>query len=106
MSLTEVTKRQYRKIAHHLNPVVTLSDSGVTSGVLLETQRALLDHELIKIKLNIANRDMRFSILSLLCEQAQAELIQSIGKTGLLFKKAKERKERLSNLVARSIDQR
>ncbi len=101
MLLSKEKKRQYQKIGHHLNSIVTLSSSGLTQGVLLETKRALLDHELIKIKINLPDRTERLAVLETLCQQTQSELIQSIGKVGLLFKKSKERNEQLSNLVLR-----
>ncbi|NCZ63912.1 MAG: YhbY family RNA-binding protein, partial [Cellvibrionales bacterium] len=43
--------KQYRAIAHRLNPVVMIGGQGVSDGVLAELDRALKDHELIKLKI-------------------------------------------------------
>jgi RNA-binding protein len=46
------TQRKYlRGMAHHLKPVVYVGRSGVTDPVLQEIEKALDDHELIKVKL-------------------------------------------------------
>lgn len=63
MPLTQEQKKQYKSIGHHLKPVLTVADNGLTEGVLAELERALSDHELIKIKLNILERESRLEAL-------------------------------------------
>lgn len=48
MTLTQEQKKQFKSIGHHLKPIVTVADNGLTEGVLAELDRALHDHELIK----------------------------------------------------------
>ena len=43
-------RKQFRSIAHHLKPIVTVADKGLTANVVAELSRALQDHELIKVK--------------------------------------------------------
>ena len=43
--------RQLRAQAHSLKPVVTVAGKGLAPSVLEELDRALNDHELIKVKL-------------------------------------------------------
>ena len=50
MPLTQEQKKQFKSIGHHLKPVLIVADNGVTEGVLAELERALNDHELIKIQ--------------------------------------------------------
>ena len=45
-------KRAFRGVAHHLDPVVSVSDRGLSDGIIAETERALTDHELIKVKVD------------------------------------------------------
>ena len=59
MPLTQEQKKQYKSIGHHLKPVLIVADNGLTEGVLTELERALGDHELIKIKVNILDRESR-----------------------------------------------
>ena len=49
-------RKQLRRIAHHLRPVVTIADLEITDGVSNEVVRALTDHELIKIKIDISEK--------------------------------------------------
>jgi RNA-binding protein len=97
--LTNAKKKEYRSIGHNLNPIVMIAENGVSQGVIDETDRALNDHELIKVKFNINDRDARAELIAELCQATGAELIQTIGKIALILRFAKERNERLSNLL-------
>ena len=99
MPLTTKQKKHYRAIGHGLNPIVTLAEKGITENLLLELDRALEDHELIKIKLAVADRVSRKQLIQALCEHSQAELVQEIGKVALLFRAAKRPSPRKSNLI-------
>ena len=63
MPLTQEQKKQYKSIGHHLKPVLIVADNGLTEGVLAEFERALNDHELIKIKVNILDREARLAAI-------------------------------------------
>ena len=43
-SLSNTVLRQYRAIAHKLNPVVRVGGNGLSTNVLAEVDRALGDH--------------------------------------------------------------
>ena len=85
--ITSSTRKKYRQIGHHLRPIVTVGNPGITSGVIEEMQRALHDHELIKIKLNIEKKSERAREVKDLSTALNAHLIQMIGKNALLYKK-------------------
>src|SRR3546814_11147950 len=87
MPLTQEQKKQYKSIGHHLKPVLTVADNGLTEGVLAELERALGDHELIKIKLNILDREARMAAVAELCKTGKADLVQVIGKMALIYRK-------------------
>ncbi|OMH39071.1 YhbY family RNA-binding protein [Motiliproteus sp. MSK22-1] len=99
MSLTATQKKQYRTIGHNLNPLVTVADKGLSEGVQLEVDRALEDHELIKIKFNVGDRKVKKALIRELCEQVQAELIQEIGNIALIFRESDDPDPKLSNLL-------
>lgn len=99
MSLTAAQKKQFRAIGHNLKPVVTVADKGLSDGVISEALRALDDHELIKVKLAVADRDAKQQLIETLCQQTGAQVIQTIGKIALIYKAAKEPKPMLSNLT-------
>lgn len=98
MSLTAAQKKTLRSVGHILNPIVQIGDKGLTEGVLSELERALTDHELIKVKIAGAERDERGEIITSLLAHSGAELVQSIGKTALLYRHNPKADPRLSNV--------
>lgn len=98
MPLTQEQKKQYKSIGHHLKPVLTVADNGLTEGVLAELERALGDHELIKIKVNILDRESRLEAIAELCKAGKAELVQVIGKMALLYRRNVNVNKQLSNI--------
>ncbi|MDD2055106.1 ribosome assembly RNA-binding protein YhbY [Pseudomonas putida] len=98
MPLTQEQKKQYKSIGHHLKPVLTVADNGLTEGVLAELERALSDHELIKIKLNILDRESRLEAIAQLCKAGKADLVQVIGKMALIYRKNFSANKQLSNI--------
>jgi RNA-binding protein len=97
MTLTAENKKKFRSIGHGLKPIVTIAGNGLTENVLAELSRALDDHELIKIKLAIEDRELRKELTAELCLSCKAELVQTIGKTALIYKIAKKPKLAMSN---------
>ena len=94
---TQLRKR-LRGIAHHLDPVVSIGDGGVSTGVVDETNRALRDHELIKAKLHSEDRDERKAQGDTLCEETGAVVVQRIGKTLVLYRTNPDADPKLSNV--------
>jgi RNA-binding protein len=91
-------KKQLRTIGHTLKPVVIVAGGGLSEGVMAEIDRALNDHELIKVKLSVGDRNLKKQLIRQLCEQSHATLIQTIGNIVLVLRKAKKTKPQLSNL--------
>ena len=92
-------KKQLRSIGHHLKPVVTVAGAGLSENVMAELDRAFHDHELIKVKIAIDDRESRSKIIQELCQKHKAELIQSIGKTALILRKNTRPNPKTSNLI-------
>jgi RNA-binding protein len=91
-------RKQFRAIGHKLKPVLIISN-GLSSNIGAELERALEDHELIKIRINAADREEKQGLLDSICRQHRAELIQLTGNIALIFRAAKKQKKELSNLV-------
>ncbi|KEQ16940.1 ribosome assembly RNA-binding protein YhbY [Endozoicomonas numazuensis] len=98
MSISSEKKRHYRSLGHKLKPVVMVAGNGLSDGVVEETLRALHDHELIKVKFAVGDREVKKEAIAELCNQTQAELIQTIGNIALIYKENKEAKPNLSNV--------
>ncbi|WP_439106811.1 YhbY family RNA-binding protein [Congregibacter sp.] len=91
--------RQLRAIGHKLHPIVTIAGNGLSETVLLELERALNDHELIKIKLAVGSREARDEVLAQLLEDSKAELVQRVGNTALLLRHSAQPDPKKSNLL-------
>ena len=83
-------KQALKAQAHHLKPVVLLGSKGLTPAVVEETNVALVAHELIKVKINGAEKEDRIQITNDLCEQLKADLVQLIGNTAVIYRKNPE----------------
>jgi RNA-binding protein len=91
--------KQLRAIGHKLKPVVTVAGNGLTDTVIAEIDRALNDHELIKIKLAVGDRSAKATISEELCQRTRSQVVQSIGNVILVLRRSKEADPRLSNLI-------
>ncbi|RKG29220.1 YhbY family RNA-binding protein [Acinetobacter tianfuensis] len=92
-------RKRLRQIGHVLNPVVMIGDKGLTENVVEELNRALNDHELIKVKVGGEDRTARAATITEIADATGSEIVQTIGKIALLYKKAAKQNPKLSNLV-------
>ncbi len=90
--------RQLRALAHKLRPVVTVAGKGLSSAVLEELDRALKDHELIKVKVAVGDREQRELVIAEVCERSSAVLVQRIGNIATLLRANPQADPKKSNL--------
>jgi RNA-binding protein len=90
MALSEKQKKHLRRLAHPLSPIVMLGNAGLTDGVVGELDRALTDHELVKVSARVGERAARSAVLSALVGRTGAELVQQIGNVGVFYRRRKE----------------
>ncbi|MBV0934231.1 YhbY family RNA-binding protein [Marinobacterium weihaiense] len=99
MSLTPEQKKHFRTLGHNLNPIVMVAGNGLTENIQLEVDRALEDHELIKVKFSVGDRSVKKQMIRELCAIVEAQLVQEIGNIALLYRAAREPNPKLSNLM-------
>jgi RNA-binding protein len=87
MALTEKQKKHLRRLAHPMNPVVMLGNAGLTPGVVKELERALSDHELVKVSARVGERGARDAALDDLAKQTSSEIVQRIGNVGVFYRR-------------------
>jgi len=80
-------KKLLRARAHALKPVVITGQAGLTDAVLKEIDLALGYHELIKVRLNAPDREMRQEMIDRICANLAAERIQTIGHVLTIYRK-------------------
>jgi RNA-binding protein len=89
--LSPIRRRELRAAAHHLNPVVSISQKGLTVAVLAEIERCLKSHELIKVRLYDMERDQRTALLEQVCNELGCAAVQQIGKLLVLWRENPEK---------------
>lgn len=80
-------KKILKTKAHSLKPVVITGQNGITPAVVNEIDLALEHHELIKVRVNAADRDDRREMAEKIVSEVGAELIQSLGHVITLYRK-------------------
>ncbi len=99
MPLSADRKKQLRTLGHNLNPVVTVAGNGLSETVMAEIDRALNDHELIKVKFAVGDRDIKKQLITEMINQTGAQIAQQIGNIALIVREAKKPNAKLSNLL-------
>lgn len=90
MALTPKQRSFLRGKAHHLDPVVMLGKEGVSDSVVKATDKALEDHELIKVKVPSSDQDEFHATVDELMAQTKAEIVQKIGHLLVIYRRAKK----------------
>jgi putative YhbY family RNA-binding protein len=86
IQLSPVQRRALRAAAHHLNPVVSISQKGLTASVLAEIDRCLKAHELIKLRLYGIEREAREALFIEICTALKCAEVQHIGNLLVLWR--------------------
>lgn len=90
--LTGKQKRFLRALGHGLKPLIQIGKKELEDGVIVETEAALAHHELIKVKLLESCLLDRREAADSLASSCGAEVAQLLGRTFLLYRRAKEPK--------------
>lgn len=99
MTLNNADKKRFRAIGHQLKPVITIAEKGFSENIQLELERALNDHELIKLKLVTGDRAAKAALIEEICALSKGAVVQNIGHVLLLFRAAKRQDPKLSNVI-------
>src|SRR5262245_17475035 len=57
MPLSDRQKKHLRRLGHELHPIVLIGQRGLTDSVIAEFDRALADHELVKLRARVGDRE-------------------------------------------------
>jgi putative YhbY family RNA-binding protein len=86
IEISPTQRRALRAAAHHLNPVVSISQKGLTPSVLAEIDRCLKAHELIKLRLYGIEREVREALFIEICTALNCAEVQHIGNLLVLWR--------------------
>ena len=91
MTLTEPQRKHLRRLGHDRNPIVLIGQGGLSPNVVAEMDRALTDHELVKVRARVGDRGERDRILEALAAATRSELVQRIGHVALYYRNNPDR---------------
>ncbi|MGE3958676.1 MAG: ribosome assembly RNA-binding protein YhbY [Vicinamibacterales bacterium] len=84
--LTPRERSSLKGRAHALEPIVHVGHAGLTDAVILEADRALTAHELVKVRVGGEDREARAALIERLCERTDAALVTTVGKIAVLWR--------------------
>lgn len=83
-ALAGFQRRYLRKLAHGKKPIVFVGEGGISEGVVRALDRALDDHELVKVKL--LEPESKKDTAEALARETQAHLCGLVGHMVILFR--------------------
>jgi RNA-binding protein len=86
MQLSGKAIRYLRSLGHDLQPVVQIGKEGATKGLTGAIDRALTDHELIKVRVAQESPIEPRDAGDLLAVNTESSLVQVLGRTLLLYR--------------------
>jgi RNA-binding protein len=92
--LTTKQRAHLRSLAHHLKPILYVGKEGLTDAAVHTVTEAFNTRELLKVRLQeAAPLDVREAGAALIERVQGAHLVQTIGRTTVLFRPHPERPE-------------
>ena len=88
--ITPNERRDLKSRAHHLRPVVMVGQKGITDELIAATDRALADHELIKIKF-IEFKEERRELADEIVRRTASDLVAIIGNVAILYREGDDK---------------
>jgi RNA-binding protein len=98
MALTEKQKRFLRQQAHHRKVIVIIGQHGISDNVISEIDIALQHHELVKVRINTSDRDIRHGLIEQIAQRTHSDVIQKIGHLGVFYRQSKKPTISLPNI--------
>ncbi|MFL5384565.1 MAG: ribosome assembly RNA-binding protein YhbY [Longimicrobiaceae bacterium] len=94
MAITPRQRAHLKSLAHHLKPVVYVGKEGVTESTVRSMEEALNTRELIKVRVQeAAPQDVREAGAELERRVEGAELVQTIGRVAVIYRRHPEKPE-------------
>jgi RNA-binding protein len=92
LELTSKRRAELKAKAHDLDPIAHIGKYGVTPESLAHIDKALLDHELIKLKF-IGFKEKRKELSEEIAGVTSSVLIDVIGNVAILYREKSQKSE-------------
>ena len=99
MKLRGKDRKYLRGLAHSLTPVVIIGHEGLTDAIIKTTDKALDDHELIKVRFNKFKEEKK-DFSSKIEEATSSEMVGMIGNVAIFYRMNKDEKKRRIHIPA------
>jgi RNA-binding protein len=86
LTLTSRERSGLKARAHHLKPIVRVGQAGLSDAFIAEVDRALADHELIKVQVGLDDREERNAAAKEICARTSSAEVQRVGKVLVLWR--------------------
>ena len=84
--LSNAEKRELKARAQRLEPVVKVGHAGVTHEFLASLDRALSDHELVKVRFSDFKEEKK-TLAPMLAEKSGSELVVRVGNVAVYYRR-------------------
>ncbi|HEY5935641.1 MAG TPA: ribosome assembly RNA-binding protein YhbY [Kofleriaceae bacterium] len=84
--LTGKQRRHLRGLGHTLEPIVQVGKGGIDDGLVAALEQALVDHELVKVKVGESAGMDRHEAADALASRTGSQVAQVLGYTVLLYR--------------------
>lgn len=91
--MNSTDRKKLRGLAHHLEPIVYVGQKGLTSELVAALEKALADHELVKVKF-VDNKDARNTIANDMATKTASVIAGVIGNIAIFYKQNPDSKSR------------
>jgi len=88
--LSDAQRKHLRRLGHDRSPVVLIGNAGLGPNLVAEMERALTDHELVKVRARVGDRGLRDELLAQLATATHSEMVQRIGHVALYYRRHPE----------------
>ncbi len=95
--LSSFQRQHLKGLAHHLKPIVQIGKNGLTDQVCADIDRALLAHELIKVKF-LEHKEERESLAQSISGKLQGQQVGLVGNTAIFYRPHPEKEKRKISL--------
>lgn len=86
LELTGKQRRHLRALGHALRPVAQVGKEGISDGMIAAVDRALADHELVKVKIAESAGLDREDAAEELASRTESSVAQVLGNVVLLYR--------------------
>ncbi|MEN6465790.1 MAG: YhbY family RNA-binding protein [Syntrophaceae bacterium] len=87
-------RKRLRELAHSMDPIIRIGKRGITGEVIRQIDKALTDHELIKIRFN-EFKDEKKDLSASIADETGSELVGMIGHVAVFYRESPEKEKKI-----------